>query len=275
MERRARAVFDALSLLTRAVILFDEFDPVLRRRNPDDTGPSTVFSFLTPGMLPKLKNLHDWAKRRGVAYALITNLIGTLDEAAVRAGRFDCTVGIYPPDPLSRAGRLIDEILAFRRDTRQRGELPRDFRERVQTVVRETAGAPMEALARKGWFRRPGDRGSVPSGSPFAYILGKGRLQRIDWPEAEAELKGVLGDGRSAVLEYYQWRWIQIWDERLRRQGITLQDALQAEPRMPPPPEGARATPVSLVAWNLEGAPAAGSVSELSRSVPVPQDGRT
>ena len=35
IERRAKTVFEALSLLTRVVILFDEFDPVLWRRKPD------------------------------------------------------------------------------------------------------------------------------------------------------------------------------------------------------------------------------------------------
>lgn len=256
VERRARAVFEALALLTRAVILFDEFDPVLRRRNPDDTGPSTVFSFLTPGMLPKLKNLHEKAKKRGVAYALITNLIGTLDEAAVRVGRFDCMIGIYPPDPLSRAGRLINEILAFQAERRGRTKLSKASKERLLDVVQKTAGAPIGVLSREGWFVRPKLGKRIPPRSPFSYILEAEDSLEIDWPEAEAELKGVLGEGRAAVLEYYQWRWIQIWDERLKRQGITLQDALQAESRMPPPPEGARATPVSLVAWNLEGSPA-------------------
>jgi hypothetical protein len=254
VERRARAVFDALSLLTRTVILFDEFDPVLRRRNPDEVGPSTVFSFLTPGMLPKLKNLHEKARKRGVAYALITNLIGTLDEAAVRAGRFDCTVGIYPPDPLSRAGRLINEILAFRRDSGARRKLPKDFAERVRGVVQKTAGAPMEALARKGWFVRPARSQPIPERTPFGHIMGEDPLLSIDWPDAEADLKGIQGQGKTAVLEYYQWRWIQLWDELLGRQGVALDDLLQSAPGTPPAPAGARATPVSLVAWSLDPA---------------------
>src|SRR5205823_15132838 len=39
VERRARTVFEALSLLTRVVILFDEFDPVLARRDPKGATP--------------------------------------------------------------------------------------------------------------------------------------------------------------------------------------------------------------------------------------------
>ena len=110
IEQRARAVFEALSMLTRVVILLDEFDPVLKRREADSNKPLNVFSFLTPGMLPKLKDLNNGAKNRAVAYVLVTNLIGKLDEAAVRKGRFDERMGIYPPDLLSRTGRLLDQV---------------------------------------------------------------------------------------------------------------------------------------------------------------------
>jgi hypothetical protein len=113
IEQRARAVFEALSLLTRAVILFDEFDPVLKRRDAGNNNPLSVFSFLTPGMLPKLKDLNGRAKKRSVAYVLVTNLIGELDEAAVRQGRFDERLGIYPPDLLSRTGRFLDQIATY------------------------------------------------------------------------------------------------------------------------------------------------------------------
>lgn len=66
IERRAKTVFEALSLLTRVVILFDEFDPVLWRRKPDKGVPISVFEFLTPGMLPKLKDLNRAAKKRSL-----------------------------------------------------------------------------------------------------------------------------------------------------------------------------------------------------------------
>jgi SpoVK/Ycf46/Vps4 family AAA+-type ATPase len=97
VERRIRAVTEALTLLTRVVILFDEFDPVLWRRDPSDSTPRSVFTFLTPGMLPKLKDLRRCAKKRSCAFALSTNLIGGLDPAAVREGRFDQKLGIYSP----------------------------------------------------------------------------------------------------------------------------------------------------------------------------------
>jgi len=126
IEQQARTVFEALSMLTRVVILFDEFDPVLKRRDVGNNNPLSVFTFLTPGMLPKLKTLHSQAEKRSVAYVLVTNLIGELDEAAVRQGRFDERLGIYPPDLLSRVGRFLDQFSKQIRDNckESKNELP-------------------------------------------------------------------------------------------------------------------------------------------------------
>lgn len=216
VERRARAVFKALSLLTRAVILFDEFDPVLRRRNPDDLEPHTVFSFVTPGMLPKLKTLHESAKRRSVAYVLVTNLIGVLDGAAVRSGRFDRKLGVYPPDPLSREGRLLDEALAFQ----TKDKWPQDLEERVRFVVRSTGGAQMEALVGEGWFRRP-EGTKLREASPFHYLTGGSALAKVERPEAEVKLQPPLSreapaeSDRAAEREYHQRAWLRNWEGKL------------------------------------------------------------
>src|SRR3569833_3220710 len=99
IETRARLVFEGLSLLTDAVLLFAEFDSVLGQRDKSAT-PANIFQLLTPGMLPKLKNLNESAKRQRMAFVLSTNLIGALDKAAIREGRFDAKFGIYPPDVL-------------------------------------------------------------------------------------------------------------------------------------------------------------------------------
>ena len=104
-ERRARAVFRALSFITHAVILFDEFDSMLSRR--DGKQPTSTFGFIVPGMLPKLRDLYEHSKHNGVVYLLATNMMFALDEAAIRDGRFDVRAGVYPPDALSRAGSLL------------------------------------------------------------------------------------------------------------------------------------------------------------------------
>lgn len=209
IERRARAVFRALRLLTRTVILFDEFDPVLRARKPDVEEPHTVFSFLTPGMLPKLKELYRDARRRRVAYVLVTNIIGGLDTAAVRAGRFDKHIGVYPPDPLSRLGRLATELLAWR---------PRLNRARVGPrlihIVAPARGAAMERLARSGWFTCPRE-GERLTGTPFGYLTSRPRRDRAPAfgdPDAVYSDKPKWG-GADAEREWREWTWIREWDE--------------------------------------------------------------
>jgi hypothetical protein len=224
VERRARAVFHALSLLTRVIIIFDEFDPILRRRDTDEHSPRSVFSFLTPGMLPKLKTLNKSAARRSAAYVLITNLIGTLDEAAVRSGRFDCRVGIYPPDPLSRAGRLFSELIDFYADSKQQFDVE-EVEQKVSKIVRETAGLSMQLLGSRGWFVRPKTWGSLREGTPFHCICIDFSLP-IDQHEPEARLTKVLGKGAAAEQEFLQWGWINEWDRKLRNELSTLSEAL-------------------------------------------------
>jgi hypothetical protein len=138
IERRARAVFRALELLTDTVILFDEFDSVIRRRDPRAGTPKDVFEFLTPGMLPKLKDLRVAAKKRRVVFALATNLIGSLDNAAIRGGRFDKKIGIYPPDRVSRVGWLVSGLKGSLKDGADV--------ERLWDCVAATAGAPMNGI---------------------------------------------------------------------------------------------------------------------------------
>lgn len=225
IERRARAVFKALSLLTRAVVLFDEFDPVLLRRNVDETKP-TVFSFLTPGMLPKLKSLHDCASRRSVAYALITNLVGKLDEAAIRAGRFDLKIGIYPPDLLSRAGRLRKAIAEFEASRRSKRLplLPRPGQRLIWDVLRKTAGSGMNTLARRGWFTAPTD---VPTSENniFRRLYDPDCAELADLqPDAHFE-PGRKLNGADAEREFREWLWVRLWDEL-----ATTGQALDQEP---------------------------------------------
>jgi len=238
IEGRARSVFYALSLLTRCVILFDEFDPILLRRNPEEKSP-TVFSFLTPGMLPKLKTLHERAMERSVAYVLVTNLIGKLDEAAIRSGRFDEHVGVYPPDLLSRFGRLCQAMQQFNREEEarcnDRSVLPptrnaNQESHRMWRVVCETAGGPMNTLGKKGWFSAP-DEIAEGQDTAFSYIYGKD--ENFDPPAKEMELQilALSPDDEERALssnpdarktrresgserEYKEWAWITLWDRK-------------------------------------------------------------
>jgi ElaB/YqjD/DUF883 family membrane-anchored ribosome-binding protein len=158
VERRARIVFMALSFLTDTVIVFDEFDPMLRSREDESLdGERSVFSFLTPGLLPKLKNLNVQARRRKTAFCLITNRIGTLDDAAIRSGRFDYKMGVYPPDPLARAGymaRMLDQV--SRQDaTFEHWSDNENFQQRAIEVLLKTRDAAMTMLSCEGNMRAP------------------------------------------------------------------------------------------------------------------------
>lgn len=111
IESRARVIFDALSMLTNTVILFDEFESVLQGR---EERHELSLEFLLTGLLPKLVNLHDLARSQGLVYFLATNHIERIDAAAIRRGRFDLQLPVYTPDPLSRVAACLYRLQIFR-----------------------------------------------------------------------------------------------------------------------------------------------------------------
>jgi ATPase family associated with various cellular activities (AAA) len=184
-ERRTRLVFSALSMLTHVVILFDEFDSILQDRELSNSSasavarPRTVFEFLTPGLLPKLKKLHDAAKEKRVSYVLATNFVYRLDKAATRSGRFDAKCGLYPPDVISRVGRLLEE---FQHWAKKQNKIFGDAeKRRLLKVVKETADAPMGKVGKPGWYTAP--ENDAPTRTLFAYIS----QDKETMPNAEAE----------------------------------------------------------------------------------------
>ena len=217
VETRARLVFEGLAMLTDAVILLDEFDPILWRREEEGTREN-IFQFLTPGMLPKLKNLNESAERQRVVFVLSTNVIGGLDEAATREGRFDEKIGVYPPDALSRAGRLYSELSKIHKTIDAAQE------NRISLVVRESGGCSMNRLGKPGWFTR---RRDPAEGTPFAYILN----DRVSptWPPPEKELPerpyGVQGNGQAAneasLREWNEWKWTSCLDKYTKSHDLS------------------------------------------------------
>lgn len=191
MERRARQVFRALSKLTHVVILFDEFDSILLDREAQGgKTPTSVIEFLTPGMLPKLKALHDASEIGRVSYVLATNYLHHIDKAASREGRFDVKCGLYPPDVISRLGRLRDQLGPFLKSgeiefeeektelqnqiaaaapadkpaleaklkaLRESARAPENVRKRLLQAVRLTRGGPMSNLGKPANFTAPSD----------------------------------------------------------------------------------------------------------------------
>lgn len=208
VERRARVVFRSLAMLTDAVILFDEFDPILRGRDKKAKVPTQVFEFLTPGMLPKLRSLHDASATQRVVYALATNLIGTLDEAAIRRGRFDEKVGIYSPDLVSRAGRLGFEISRASKPNRK---LWGEWKGRYAQIVGRTANTDIgrfgPAIICPKEIRAEEEVQKIKKQTVYSVLSGRESkgIDALDWirkiEETEDMLKGDIAEFKKLVEE--------------------------------------------------------------------------
>jgi len=80
-----------LGAAERIVVLFDEFDELVRERE----APNEALSrFLTTAMLPKITTLRE---RRKLVFILATNHLEVFDSAIARPGRFDMIVPVLPP----------------------------------------------------------------------------------------------------------------------------------------------------------------------------------
>jgi hypothetical protein len=92
IQAEANAIFRILEETERVVVLFDEFDELVRERVASESEPFS--RLLTTAMLPKLANIH---KRASLVFIIATNHIGEFDIAIRRQGRFDRLVQIMPP----------------------------------------------------------------------------------------------------------------------------------------------------------------------------------
>ena len=90
----AESIFKDIEDLSGAVVLFDELDALVQRRDQKQTAVDTEARFLTTYMLPKLSRLHDSGR---VAFFMATNFLEDFDEAIKRAGRFDLLLCMGPP----------------------------------------------------------------------------------------------------------------------------------------------------------------------------------
>jgi ATPase family associated with various cellular activities (AAA) len=201
IERHTRLVFSALAMLSQCIILFDEFDSILRKRTRG--APLNQFQFLTPGLLPKLKRLHDRAEKQRLAYALATNFIGDLDRAAIRSGRFDRRIGIFPPDLLSRVGRLTVEMREF-----YSGKPIVQHVRRAINIINSSAGYGMATLGKPRWFTQPRPHANL-NGTPFGHIF-KRELTMPDFGEPEGKIDSEPNEKKRekdplGAREWDQW----------------------------------------------------------------------
>jgi SpoVK/Ycf46/Vps4 family AAA+-type ATPase len=92
MQAEANIIFRMLAETERVVVLFDEFDELVRERGSSKAEPFS--RLLTTAMLPKLASIHKGAS---LVFIIATNNIGEFDLAIRRQGRFDRVVQIMPP----------------------------------------------------------------------------------------------------------------------------------------------------------------------------------
>ena len=92
MQAEANNLFRMLAETERVVVLFDEFDELVRERGSANAQPFS--RLLTTAMLPKLANIH---KQGSLVFIIATNNIDEFDLAIRRPGRFDRVVQIMPP----------------------------------------------------------------------------------------------------------------------------------------------------------------------------------
>jgi hypothetical protein len=92
IQAEANTIFRMLEETERVLVLFDEFDELVRERGSSDAEPFS--RLLTTAMLPKLANIH---RRATLVFVIATNNIREFDLAIRRPGRFDHVVQIMPP----------------------------------------------------------------------------------------------------------------------------------------------------------------------------------
>jgi DNA polymerase III delta prime subunit len=119
VERRAKELFEALQWQSETLILLDEIDHFLLDRESrlyrDQTG---IFQFLTPGMLTKIKGLHDAMRP---LFIIATNYAERIDPAIKRPGRIDDRLPLLPFDSIRRAARLETHCSREIRELRKKG----------------------------------------------------------------------------------------------------------------------------------------------------------
>src|SRR6185437_5022284 len=75
---QAEKIFEDVMDLSGVVILFDEMDALVQKRDADNAMVDTESKFLTTYMLPKLAKLHE---RGQVVFLMTTNFQANFDDA--------------------------------------------------------------------------------------------------------------------------------------------------------------------------------------------------
>lgn len=221
LEGRAREVFEAISMLTQCVIIFDEFEPVLKSRKKEKLSTSTFkegkseydiaqisgalqkisqrddpkFRFVLGGMLPKFGKLHDIAKKQSVVYCLGTNILNDIDEAAKRPGRFDKQFPVYKPDTLSRAGILLYRLSQLTHMSEHELKNEAGQIRRFSEIVALTVNQNAEQISNSTFELKNKDNGKIAYSKYLRYIFEPTALeQEIPSKIAKEAMSKMDGD---------------------------------------------------------------------------------
>lgn len=96
IQAQANRIFRMLATAEQMVVLFDEFDEMVRNRAESN---DILSRFLTTAMLPKLAKIN---KERRILFIVATNYIESFDIAISRPGRFDLIFQMMPPMAASK-----------------------------------------------------------------------------------------------------------------------------------------------------------------------------
>jgi hypothetical protein len=113
---QAERIFEDAMDLCGAVVLFDEMDALVQKRD-SETAIDIESRFLTTYMLPKLAKLHD---RGQLVFLMATNFQANFDDAIKRAGRFDFLLCMGPPTLEAKCNSI--HVFFDSRPTKETGE---------------------------------------------------------------------------------------------------------------------------------------------------------
>jgi SpoVK/Ycf46/Vps4 family AAA+-type ATPase len=94
--RRAREIFRKLTIMKKCVVLLDEIDELVSKREEEG---EKIGRFITTSVLPWFHTLRDRAE---IVFIVATNSVRHFDHAVKRPGRFDYVLPIGPPERESR-----------------------------------------------------------------------------------------------------------------------------------------------------------------------------
>lgn len=177
VQKTADRLFRQLMELDRTVVLFDEADELVRRRD----GETDAFGrFLTTSMLPKLAEL--W-KRRRVIYFVATNHLEYFDEAIIRSQRFDALIPIFPPSFDAKCQR-VNQLLAESYG--------------LQGVTWSVPLTDVHAVLREAWASAEHDAAGIDS--PLGDARSLAKLVYLRWDQMHELAARLVGELSKEVM---------------------------------------------------------------------------